>query len=395
MNPSRKIRNTCFVIEGLNSFATVLYFNYLYFFMRSRFGFEDKHNLLLAAVLGFVYIFAAWQGGKLAHRHGYLRTLKLGFSVMIVGLLSSLLFDSMSDHILAAIVVSIGMCATWPTLEALVSESETPAGVPRVVGIYNITWAVANAVAFFIGGTLIKLFGFKIIFIAPIVIVLAQLALTFWMEKFAKEIAPVPRRKNFRAAAPTRIVRRRRRQKTFLRMAWLANPFAYIAINTLIAVIPRREIPDVADVRGIHLLAVVFRPARHVHRAVALDGLALSLRLARRRVRDAHFVLRSDFAFAKYLFAHWRTNLFRRRHRADLLFVAVLLDGRRRREKRAWRHPRGGDWPGQLRRPRHRRGGAAIFAAISKQRRDCCEHAAAVWLWRIDFNLENGEVRQN
>jgi predicted MFS family arabinose efflux permease len=237
MTANQKIRNTSFVIEGLNSFATVLYFNYLYFFMQARFGFGDKRNLPLAALLGFIYVFAAWQGGRIAHRLGYFLTLKLGFVVMLAGLFAGLLLDSMAGKILAAAIVTIGMCATWPTLEALVSESETAAGVPRVVGIYNITWAVANAVAYFIGGTLIKLFGFEIIFIAPIVIVLAQLVLTFWMEKFAKEIAPVHVGK-ISAPPPDPNRPSPARAKTFLRMAWLANPFAYIAINTLIATIP-------------------------------------------------------------------------------------------------------------------------------------------------------------
>jgi predicted MFS family arabinose efflux permease len=237
MTANQKIRNTSFVIEGLNSFATVLYFNYLYFFMQARFGFSDKGNLALAALLGFIYAFAAWQAGRLAHRLGYFHTLKLGFAVMIAGLLAGSLLVSMAGQIFAAAVVTIGMCATWPTLEALVSESETSAGVPRVVGIYNITWAVANAVAYFIGGTLIKLFGFKIIFIAPIVIVFAQLVLTFWMESYAKKVAPAQTEK-ISAPPPDPNRPSPARAKTFLRMAWLANPFAYIAINTLIATIP-------------------------------------------------------------------------------------------------------------------------------------------------------------
>src|ERR1019366_6225564 len=187
MTANQKIRNTSFVIEGLNSFATILYFNYLFFFMQARFGFNDKGNLAIAALLGFIYVFAAWQAGRLAHRLGYFLTLKLGFAVMIAGLIAGSMLDFVTGQIFAAAVVTIGMCGTWPTLEALVSESATPAHVPRVVGIYNIPWAVANAVAYFIGGTLIKLFGFKIIFIAPIGIVLAQLVLTFWMESHAKE----------------------------------------------------------------------------------------------------------------------------------------------------------------------------------------------------------------
>src|SRR5271154_3983281 len=116
--------------------------------MQAWFGFSDKGNLALAALLGFIYVFAAWQAGRLAHRLGYFHTLKLGFAVMIAGLFAGSLLDSMAGQIFAAAVVTIGMCATWPTLEALVSESETPAGVPRIVGVYNITWAEANAAAY-------------------------------------------------------------------------------------------------------------------------------------------------------------------------------------------------------------------------------------------------------
>ena len=47
--------------------------------MRARFGFHDKANLALAALLGFVYIFTAWQAGRFAQRRGYFTALKFGF----------------------------------------------------------------------------------------------------------------------------------------------------------------------------------------------------------------------------------------------------------------------------------------------------------------------------
>src|SRR5271170_3884461 len=100
MTSHQKIKFSCFIIEGLNSFATVLYFNYLYFFMQAWFGFSDKGNLALAALLGFIYVFAAWQAGRLAHRLGYFQTLKLGFAVMIAGLLAGSMLVSMAGQIL-------------------------------------------------------------------------------------------------------------------------------------------------------------------------------------------------------------------------------------------------------------------------------------------------------
>jgi MFS family permease len=234
-----RFKTACYTIEGLNSFAVVLYFNYLYFFMRDRFGFGDKANLLLAALLGLTYAFAAWQAGKFAHRFGYFTALKTGFGLMILGLAAGSQLVSATGAILAATVTNIGMCFIWPTLEALISEGETPAGVPRAVGIYNIVWAVTNAVAFFVGGTLVEKFGYqKSIFYLPLAMVTVQFALTFWLQNHASEIARASAGEPI--AVPPSDPNRPSpaRAKSFLRMAWLANPFAYIAITTLIAVTP-------------------------------------------------------------------------------------------------------------------------------------------------------------
>jgi len=233
----QKTRFSCFTLEGLNSFATVLYFNYLYFFMRDRFGFGNKRNLALAAFLGLVYTISAWQAGKFAQRRGYFNTLKIGFGLMAISFAAGLIFKCLSAQILVGALVTIGTCCIWPTLEALVSEGEMAARLPRAVGIYNVVWAVTNALAFFVGGTLIENFGFKIIFILPLAVMLLQLTLTFWLRRQTTEIAreadesiAAPASEPHRPASP--------RAKTFLKMAWLANPFAYVAINTLIAVIP-------------------------------------------------------------------------------------------------------------------------------------------------------------
>ncbi len=224
-------RPVCFTIEGLNSFATVIYFNYLYFLFRDRFGFNDKENLTLAALIGLIYMFASWQAGRFAQRAGNFTALKIGFGVMAAGLAAGSQLHSVAGEIAAACVVNVGMCFIWPVLEALVSEGAQAA---RAVGIYNITWAAANAAAYFIGGTLIVKFGYQSMFYLPLGFVLVQLALVFVLERIPGAVAgepsePLPHDPNRPAPA---------RAKNFQRMAWLANPFAYIAINTLLAVIP-------------------------------------------------------------------------------------------------------------------------------------------------------------
>lgn len=232
VNP-KKFRIACYTIEGINSFAAVIYFNYLYFFFRDQFGFNDRQNLELAAFIGLIYIFSSLWAGKFAQRCGYFTALKIGFAVMATGLIVGSQLHSVTGAIAAACVVNVGLCFIWPVLETLVSKG---ANAARAVGIYNITWAVNNAVAFFIGGTLIEKFGYRSIFYVPLALVLLQFVMIFWLEKIQpKELLAEPT-ENSPPPEPER--RAPALAKKFQQMAWLANPFAYIAINTLIAVLP-------------------------------------------------------------------------------------------------------------------------------------------------------------
>ena len=125
------------------------------------------------------------------------------------------------------------------------------------IGMYNVTWAVTAAVSFFIGGTLVQ-FSFKNLFFVPLAIQALELALVYWLQKHtgglthAASGAPASRHGSMETQSPAVELAHAAcakpspdphrpppaTTKTFLRMAWLANPFAYIAINTLIAVVP-------------------------------------------------------------------------------------------------------------------------------------------------------------
>ena len=258
--PHRKLKTGYFVLEGLNSFATVYYFYYFYFYMQQVFGYGNKANLLLAALNGATYAVGAWWGGKFAQRHGYFTALKLGFGLMMGALLVGLGLTSATGQILVMTATVVGMCFTWPTLEALVSEGETPSGLPHMVGLYNIVWAATAAVANFSGGAMLEFLGLRSLFYVPIGIQLCQLGLTLWLESQARAHAKVPVQgqsplpghpvsvgaegadlapvagASEEVAKPSGVSAAQ--SGRFLRMAWLANPFAYIAINTLIAVIP-------------------------------------------------------------------------------------------------------------------------------------------------------------
>ena len=162
-------------------------------------------------------------------------------------------------EIVVMVVAAAGLCFTWPSLEALVSEGESRAGVQHMVGIYNAVWAATGAVAYFTGGAMLDQ-SLQSLFYVPLALVITELALAYWLAD--RRAGPMIGR-----AASVRIHRiltgerpwqqprpaergmplsplgeshphSSARTRSFLLMAWLANPFAYIGINTLIAVMP-------------------------------------------------------------------------------------------------------------------------------------------------------------
>jgi predicted MFS family arabinose efflux permease len=242
----RKLKTWYFILEGLNSFATVYYCYYLYFYMEKAFGFGNRANLALAALNGFICIFAAWWGGKFAQRFGNFTALKLGFFTMAAALTCGMFVPSVRGQIVVMAAMLIGMCFTWPTLEAMSSEGETSAGIQRMVGIYNVVWAGTGALADFTGGMMLDKLGLRSIFYVPAIIFFIQLVITFWLARRVRKEPLTPalslsdgERENRLGIAMTEPNPRPiSKAKWFLRMAWLANPFAYIALNTVIAVVP-------------------------------------------------------------------------------------------------------------------------------------------------------------
>jgi hypothetical protein len=84
---------------------------------------------------------------------------------------------------------------------------------------------------------MLEKFGPKSLFYVPVAIQVIQLGLTLWLESQARRVAPASATKPS-LSKPDPHPHPAATTKVFLRLAWLANPFAYIAINTLIAVIP-------------------------------------------------------------------------------------------------------------------------------------------------------------
>jgi len=236
----RQLKAGYFTLTGLNTLASSYYFNYLFFFFRDRFGYGNRENLWASALYGVIYTVAAWQGGKFAARFGRVFSLKLGF-LGLAGLMAGGAFlHSATAQLILFSAYGAVLLLTWPALEALVSERESQAGVQEMVGIYNCTWAGAAAFAYFTGGKLYDALGIGAVFWLPAGIFFAQFLLVLWLGKHHAAVlagTPEPPKADHHppeSSMPNQPVS----PSAFLKMAWLANPFAYIAISTLIAVMP-------------------------------------------------------------------------------------------------------------------------------------------------------------
>src|SRR5258706_1628357 len=141
-----------FILEALNSAGAVYYGYYIFFFLQKHFGFGNLGNLTFSAVNGFVYIFSAWLGGKFAQKHGYHTSIVLGSCTAMICLLVGSQWTTLAGQFIAMIVWTTGMCFTWPSLEALISENRSPGELPRMIGIYNVVWAGTGALTYFCGG---------------------------------------------------------------------------------------------------------------------------------------------------------------------------------------------------------------------------------------------------
>lgn len=232
----RGLKNRVFLIEGLNGFATSLYFNYLFFYLKNQFGVSSAGNLLFCAANGFLYMFASLYAGRWAQKHGYFNSLRVGMITVICGLTASAFSPSIWMLLIFMLTWTTGVCFTWPVLEALTSEHETSRTLPGKIGAYNIVWSATQAIAYFTGGAIIEKFGYKSIFAIPITLHCIQLLIVRQLAR-AKDLAHLPGAPH-EDSGPVRHEASAETNRRFLRMAWLANPFAYIAMNTVIPLVP-------------------------------------------------------------------------------------------------------------------------------------------------------------
>ncbi len=226
------IKAAMYLIELITCFAAVYYSNFLFFYMKNRFGFGGLENLLLASVSGFVYIFASWKGGVFAQRFGSYRSLYVGFSLFAAAMIAGLSFHTAFAQIMVYALWTIAVSFIWPAIEAIVCEGSKEK-LPDMVGFYNITWAGSSAIAYFTAGMLLERLGMESLFWIPLLIVASQAIVLAFVIRFSRR-----QKSAFAPITDAAETKRSADEKRFMHMAWLANPLSYVAINTVIPLIP-------------------------------------------------------------------------------------------------------------------------------------------------------------
>jgi predicted MFS family arabinose efflux permease len=237
MLPARS-KALLFVFEALGSLACGFYGNYVFFLFRDRYGFGDLGNLSVAALMGFVITLAAWQGGRFAQRCGCFQAIYLGQAGMIAALAVGALFPQLPVQFAVLILWTASQFVVWPALESLVTEGEDRTGRARLVGIYSVVWATCSALSYFFGGGLFERLGSGSIFWLPPGLHLVQLIILWRFAHQHEAPVSVPVAEISAANPLPTQLRSGLDPRGFQRMAWLANPFACVAIFSLLAMIP-------------------------------------------------------------------------------------------------------------------------------------------------------------
>ncbi len=146
-----------FVLTFLESISTTLLQRGVYFYAQEVLHYSQTQNLWLALCSGAAYVLGAF-GSHAATR-------RLGEKQLLIGILAALAllhgglgFATNPAPLLLPGFVLVGALQglKWPIIESFVSAGTTPQRLLPLLARYNVTWAVAVAVAVGVSGVLIN-----------------------------------------------------------------------------------------------------------------------------------------------------------------------------------------------------------------------------------------------
>lgn len=147
---------TCLLIEGFTSLGCSQLLLGIFFFTSSTLGWEPRHNLLMAATVGVVYVFASLSAEPFSRRLGRRGALIAASTACAIIALFGMVFISSSALVATTLLLyTIASTLIWPVLESTVATGCNAHEMSRRIGIYNLVWSGVNIVGVSLIGTLI------------------------------------------------------------------------------------------------------------------------------------------------------------------------------------------------------------------------------------------------
>ena len=146
------------ILTFVESLATILFERGSYFFCHDprRLGFSDAENLALALVFGVAYAFGALTSHRVSVRLGEKRQLAITVILQFVVYVSMALWPTTLNIFLGGLLTGLLNGQKWPIIESYVTAGHTPKRTARILGMFNISWALGVPVALVVAGPLIE-----------------------------------------------------------------------------------------------------------------------------------------------------------------------------------------------------------------------------------------------
>ena len=204
----------------------------IFFYLRHRFGWESRHNLLLAAVQGLVYVLGALMAGRLTHALGRRRTLVIMYVLLAASTLPAIIRATPFFVTTTLLAYSFTIAITWPILESLVSGRAGPHELSRRLGLYNLVWSGVGAAALAVNGLIIEHWPAGV-FLIPLLVHALGAAIVL-MNRRAEHDGAVGESHGRLTPEPELLAQRR----LALWLSRLALPATYVVIYSLMAMLP-------------------------------------------------------------------------------------------------------------------------------------------------------------
>ena len=224
-----------YLLEGLNSASTSLFFLAIYFWAQARLEFGDADNLLLGALQGITYIVFSVIGGRLSEKWGYdrLYSCVLVLAALALGIL--LLLPTVQMTFVVMAIYTMAVAGTWPALEAAIVHVAGRFSTAQRMAFYNVVWSIAGTAGIFLSGALFHWRAWSVIAL-PLLGHLLQLAcIAFWRSRRKQEAASSA---EISADEPPASSCNGRRSPRFLKVAWLGNMLGYLVVSSVSALAP-------------------------------------------------------------------------------------------------------------------------------------------------------------